>query len=136
MLLICSFSFRYLCLFSFKLSYYSSTHHSVIPVRSFANFLFKFFSDISTFSFTYSFILDVEKNMLMRTLLREPQTVYILMTRNYADMMWYAMLCCAVQFAVAVVVCDTCYMCRCYHSCCAALDCAMLKHSDTNFPPP
>jgi hypothetical protein len=32
--------------------------------------------------------IDTQKNLMLRRLLHEPETLYIVMTRNYADMVW------------------------------------------------
>ena len=43
--------------------------------------------------------IDTQKNLMLRKIMREPNTVYIVMTRNYADMLWSAYnFWCKVQY--------------------------------------
>ena len=52
-------------------SYLMSNLYSIIP-----------------FTIVYNYKTEIDSNMRVRSVLRNPKTLYVLMTRNYADMMW------------------------------------------------
>lgn len=43
---------------------------------------------IIPFTVAYNCKTEIDSNMRVRSVLRNPKTLYVLMTRNYADMMW------------------------------------------------